>query len=139
MNAIDPNSVLAHELSAEMMEAMNNYDGAVVELKKAVEMAPQRPGAHYKLGDAYLSLSQLDSATEQFQAELSVDPANCIGPVEDRQRRLAAERQVRKKRWRTSNKALSMPQSERCPGGSRACFDQAEPQHRSGHRTLKPP
>jgi len=77
MNAIDPNSVVAHELSAEMMEAMNNYDGAVVELKKAVEMAPQRPGTHYKLGDAYASLSQWDSASEQFHAELAVDPANC--------------------------------------------------------------
>jgi tetratricopeptide (TPR) repeat protein len=78
MNAIDPHSVLAHELSGEMMEAMNNYDGAVVELKKAVEMAPRRSGTHYKLGDAYYSLSQWDSATEQFQAELSVDPANCM-------------------------------------------------------------
>jgi tetratricopeptide (TPR) repeat protein len=78
MNAIDPHSVLAHELSGEMMEAMNNYDGAVVELKKAVEMAPRRPGTHYKLGDAYYSLSQWDSATEQFQAEVSVDPANCM-------------------------------------------------------------
>jgi len=78
MNSIDPNSVFAHELSAEMMEAMNNYDGAVVELKKAVEMAPQRPGTHYKLGDAYLALSQLDSASEQFRAELAVDPANCM-------------------------------------------------------------
>jgi len=78
MNSIDPNSVLAHELSAEMMEAMNNYDGAVVELKKAVEMAPQRPGTHYKLGDAYMALSQLDSASEQFRAELAVDPANCM-------------------------------------------------------------
>ncbi|MGO4881025.1 MAG: tetratricopeptide repeat protein [Bryobacteraceae bacterium] len=77
MNAIDPNSVLSYELSAETMEAMKNYDGAVVQLKKAVEMAPRRPGTHYKLGDAYYSLSQWDSATEQFQAELSVDPANC--------------------------------------------------------------
>lgn len=77
MNAIDPQSVLAHELSAEMMEAMNNYDGAVVELQKAVEMAPRRPGTHYKLADAYVSLSQWDSAVEQFQAEISVDPANC--------------------------------------------------------------
>jgi len=78
MNAIDPNSVLAHELSAEMMEAMNNYDGAVVELKKAVEMDPRRRGTHYSLGEAYWSLSQWDSATEQFQAELAVDPANCM-------------------------------------------------------------
>jgi tetratricopeptide (TPR) repeat protein len=77
MNAIDPDSVLAHQLSAEVMESMNNYDGAVVELKKAVEMAPQLPGTHYKLGDAYYSLAQWDSAEEQFQAELAVDPANC--------------------------------------------------------------
>ena len=80
MNTIDPHSVLAHELSGEMMEAMNNYDGAVVELKKAVEMAPQRPGTHYKLGDAYFSLSQWDLAMEQFQAEISVDTANCLAP-----------------------------------------------------------
>jgi len=78
MNAIDPNSVLAHQLSGELMEAMNNYDGAVVELKKAVEMAPQRPGGHYKLGDAYFTLSQLDSAQEQFQAELAIDASNCM-------------------------------------------------------------
>jgi len=77
MNAIDPNSVQSHELSAEVMESMNNYDGAVVELKKAVEMAPQRAGTHYKLGEAYFSLSLWDSAAEQFQAELALDPANC--------------------------------------------------------------
>jgi tetratricopeptide (TPR) repeat protein len=77
MNAVDPDSALSHELSAEVMESMNNYDGAVVELKKAVERAPQRVGTHYKLGDAYFSLSQWDSAAAQFRAELAVDPANC--------------------------------------------------------------
>ena len=78
MNAIDPNSVLAHELSGEMMESMNNYDGAIVELKKAVEMTPKRPGTHYKLGDAYWTQSRWDSASQQFQAELAIDPANCM-------------------------------------------------------------
>jgi len=77
MNAVDPESVLSHVLSAEVMESMNNYDGALVELKKAVEMAPRRGGMHYQLGDAYFSLSQWDSAAEQFQAELALDPANC--------------------------------------------------------------
>ena len=78
MNAIDPNSVLSHQLSAEVMESMNNYDGAVVQLKKAVDMAPQQPGNHYKLGDAYWNLSQWDQATEQFKSELEVDPGNCM-------------------------------------------------------------
>jgi tetratricopeptide (TPR) repeat protein len=78
MNALDPNSVLSRQLSAEVMESMNNYDGAVVQLKKAVEMAPRQPGNHYKLGDAYWNLSQWDQATDQFKAELEVDPGNCM-------------------------------------------------------------
>ena len=77
MNSIDPNSVFALQLSAEMMEAMNNYDGAVVQLKKAIELAPQKPGSHYKLGEAYWGLSQWDSAAVEYQAELGIDPGNC--------------------------------------------------------------
>jgi tetratricopeptide (TPR) repeat protein len=78
MNAIDPDSVLSRQLSAEVMESMNNYDGAVVQLKKAVEMAPNQAGNHYKLGDAYWNLSDWDQATEQFNAELQVDPGSCL-------------------------------------------------------------
>jgi tetratricopeptide (TPR) repeat protein len=77
INAIDPNSVLALQLSGEMMEAMNNYEGAVVQLKKAVDMAPQKPGSHYKLGEAYWGLSQWDSAATEYQSELAVDSGNC--------------------------------------------------------------
>ncbi|MBV9301094.1 MAG: tetratricopeptide repeat protein [Acidobacteriaceae bacterium] len=78
MNSIDPNSVWAHEISGEIMESMKNYDGAIVEYKKAVEVAPRQPGIHYKLGDLYWSLSQWDNATVEFQAELANDPANCM-------------------------------------------------------------
>jgi tetratricopeptide (TPR) repeat protein len=78
MNAIDPNSVWAHEISAEIMESMKNYEGAVVEYKKAVEIAPHQPGIHYKLGDLYWSLSQWDNASEQFKVELVNDPGNCM-------------------------------------------------------------
>ncbi len=78
MNALDPNSVWAYEISGEIMEGMKNYDGAILEYKKAVESAPKQPGTHYKLGDVYWSLSQWDNAAEQFQAELSNDPRNCM-------------------------------------------------------------
>jgi tetratricopeptide (TPR) repeat protein len=78
MNAIDPNSVWAHEVSGEVMESMKNYDGALVEYKKAVEVAPRQPGTHYKLGDLYWSLSQWDNAAHEFQAELANDPGNCM-------------------------------------------------------------
>lgn len=78
LQEIDPNSVLVHEVSGEIMESMNNYDGAILEYKKAVAMAPQSPGTHYKLGSAYWSISQWDAATKEFQAELAIDPRNCM-------------------------------------------------------------
>jgi Tfp pilus assembly protein PilF len=78
MNAVDPHSPIALELSAEMMEAMDNYEGALVPLKKAIEIAPQRPGGHYNLGEAYRQLAEWEPAAEQFQAELKIDPSNCM-------------------------------------------------------------
>jgi tetratricopeptide (TPR) repeat protein len=78
LREIDPDSVLVHEVSGEIMESMNNYDGAILEYKKAVEMAPHDAGTHYKLGNAYWSISQWDAATQEFQAELANDPRNCL-------------------------------------------------------------
>jgi tetratricopeptide (TPR) repeat protein len=78
LNEIDPNSVWVHEISGEIMEGMKNFDGALVEYKKAVEMAPEQAGTHYALGNAYWSLRMWDPATEQFKMELLNDPANCL-------------------------------------------------------------
>jgi tetratricopeptide (TPR) repeat protein len=78
LNEIDPNSVWVHEISGEIMEGMKNFDGALVEYKKAVEMAPQQSGTHYALGNAYWSLRMWEPATEQFNMELSNDPTNCL-------------------------------------------------------------
>jgi tetratricopeptide (TPR) repeat protein len=75
---LDPNSVWVHEISGEVMESMKNYDGALLEYKKAVEVAPQQSGTHYHLGNAYWSLNMWDAATEQFRAELANDPSNCL-------------------------------------------------------------
>jgi tetratricopeptide (TPR) repeat protein len=78
LNALDPNSVWAHEISGEVMESMKNYDGALLEYKKAAEIAPRQAGTHYHLGNAYWSLNMWDAATEQFRAELANDPSNCV-------------------------------------------------------------
>ena len=77
LSALDPNSVWVHEISGEVMESMKNYDGALLEYKKAVEVAPQQAGTHYHLGNAYWSLNMWDAATEQFRAELANDSSNC--------------------------------------------------------------
>src|SRR5207249_663489 len=55
LSALDPHSVWVHEISGEVMESMKNYDGALLEYKKAVEVAPQQAGTHYHLGNAYWS------------------------------------------------------------------------------------
>ena len=78
LTALDPNSVWVHEISGEVMESMKNYDGALLEYKKAVEVAPQQAGTHYHLGNAYWSLNMWDAATGQFRAELANDPSNCM-------------------------------------------------------------
>jgi tetratricopeptide (TPR) repeat protein len=77
LNDIDPDSVYAHEISGEVMEGMKNFDGALLEYKKAVELAPEQAGTHYLLGNAYWSLRMWDQATQQFQSELANDPSNC--------------------------------------------------------------
>jgi len=77
MNSIDPDSQLVHEMSGEIMESMKNYDGALLEYRKAADMAPKKPGIHYKLGNVYWILSQWDAAMEQFESEITNDPRNC--------------------------------------------------------------
>ncbi len=78
VNELGPDSIWSHEISAELMESMKNYNGAIVEWKKAVEVAPKQPGLHFKLGDLYWSLSQWDNATQQFEQERAIDPNNCM-------------------------------------------------------------
>ncbi len=77
LNQIDPNSYVVHQVSGEIMESMNNLDGALLEYKKAVELAPDKAGTHYHLGNAYWSLSMWEPAEKEFRGELSIDPKNC--------------------------------------------------------------
>jgi tetratricopeptide (TPR) repeat protein len=77
VDEINPDSVLSHEIRGDVMASMKNFDGALVEYKKAVDLGPNQTGTHYKLADAYWQLEDWADATEQFQAELSNDPDNC--------------------------------------------------------------
>ncbi|MGA7412533.1 MAG: tetratricopeptide repeat protein [Bryobacteraceae bacterium] len=78
VNAIDPNSIWAHQVASEMAESMKNYDGAILELKKALEIAPRQPGLHFKLGDLYWVQRQWEPAFGEFQIETTIDPHNCM-------------------------------------------------------------
>ncbi len=77
INEIDPNSVTAHIVAGEIDESMRNYDGALVEYKKAIDLAPQQPGSHAHMGNTFWLTGKWDSAEMEFKAELANDPGNC--------------------------------------------------------------
>lgn len=78
INEIDPNSVVAHEIAGEIDESMHNYDSALAEYKKGVDMAPNEPGTHMHMANAYWLVGKWKSAQEEFKAELQNDPNSCI-------------------------------------------------------------
>jgi tetratricopeptide (TPR) repeat protein len=77
INQIDPNSVVAHEVAGEIDESMHNYDGALVEYKKAIDIAPNQPEPHIHMATAFWSIGKWDSARTEFEAGLAHDPNNC--------------------------------------------------------------
>ena len=78
INEINPDSVIAHEIAGEIDANMYNYVDALVEYKKAVDMAPHQPGTHMRMGDAYWHLGKWESAQAEFRSELANDANNCI-------------------------------------------------------------
>jgi tetratricopeptide (TPR) repeat protein len=125
---IDPNSVVAHEIAGEIDVSMHNYDLALVEYKKAVDLAPHSPGTHMHLGDAYWSIGKWESAEEEFKTELTNDPNNCLA------------------RWKLANSMLEANDSnedalaalngsiERCPALMQARVDRARALVRLGRQ-----
>src|SRR5882757_9322009 len=77
INQIDPNSVVAHEVAGEIDESMHNYDGALVEYKKAIDLAPDKADPHIHMANTFWSISKWDSARTEFEAGLAHDPNNC--------------------------------------------------------------
>jgi len=77
IDKIDPNSVVAHEIAGEIDESMHNYDLALVEYKKAIDMAPRQPGTHMHMANAFWLTAKWASAEQEFRAELENDPNNC--------------------------------------------------------------
>jgi tetratricopeptide (TPR) repeat protein len=76
-----PNSIEAHKLNAEALEAQGKWDAAEKEYKFVLETNPQLPGIHFLLGRLLLSKpnpgpTAAQDAKNEFQKELEIDPAN---------------------------------------------------------------
>ena len=129
IDEIDPNSVVAHEIAGEIDESMHNYDMALVEYKKAVDMAPHEPGTHLRMANAYWLIGKWESAQDEFKAELANDPYNCTA------------------RWKLANAMLEANDSsegalaqlnqsiERCPTLMQARVDRARALIRLGKQS----
>ena len=129
INEIDPNSVVAHEITGEIDESMHNYDVALVEYKKAIDLAPHEPGTHMHMANGYWLIGKWESAQEEFKAELANDPNNCTA------------------RWKLANSMLEANDSsedalaqlnqavERCPNLMQARVDRARALVRMGKQS----
>ena len=76
-----PNSIEAHKLNAEALEAQGKWDAAEKEYKFVLQTNPQLPGIHFLLGRLLLSKpdpgpTAAEDAKKEFQKELEIDPTN---------------------------------------------------------------
>src|SRR5437667_8582095 len=76
-----PQSTQAHELNAESLEMQGKWDQAEKEYHQILQMDPQLPGIHFKIGRLLLSepnppADAAEQAKKEFQQELRIDPTN---------------------------------------------------------------
>ncbi len=73
-----PASYRVHELSAEIFEVEDRYADAIAEYRKAIDLNPNAPELHFRLGRAILLQSHspeaLDQAAAEFHSELKLSP-----------------------------------------------------------------
>ncbi|HXI43104.1 MAG TPA: tetratricopeptide repeat protein [Bryobacteraceae bacterium] len=81
-----PDSYWVHVANAQVHESLQRYDLAQQEYRKAIELNPTAPGAHYGLGRAILGGSKdaqsIDEAMREFERELAVSPENASAEFE---------------------------------------------------------
>lgn len=69
-----PSSSLGHLNAGANFAFLKNYDLALPELKKAMDINPKELGAHNEIGAIYLNENKLDEAEKEFLSELQINP-----------------------------------------------------------------
>jgi tetratricopeptide (TPR) repeat protein len=81
---VAPTSTWMYQAAGEANESLANHDAALADYRKVLELAPNRPGIHYRLGRVHLArarppLAAADAeaaAASEFEQELAIDPTN---------------------------------------------------------------
>lgn len=78
-----PNSIWMLQAQGEANESQKDYDGAIIAFNHVLQLEPNRPGIHFRMGRIYLTRyretrkpDDRDAAIREFNAELEVDPDN---------------------------------------------------------------
>lgn len=66
----------AHNDLGRALALMKDFEGAIREYSRAIEIYPQHRLAPNNLGNTYLSLGRIDEAIAQYQRTLEIDPRN---------------------------------------------------------------
>ncbi len=80
--AVDPASASAYLLLGTMLMRANLPEMAAEQSRKALEISPNLPLAHFLVGEVYLIKSDVTHATEEFEQERRLNPG--YAPVYDR-------------------------------------------------------
>lgn len=75
-----PDSGRMHQILGEAAMTQDDFPGAILQFRKAIDADPKTPGIHYELGRAILTNAQdqqaRDQAQHEFETELSSDPSD---------------------------------------------------------------
>lgn len=69
-----PESSWGHRFLGDLVYERERWQQAVDEYQKALTSAPQQPGLHVAIGQAYLHAGKLEKAEAEFRSELELDP-----------------------------------------------------------------
>ncbi len=89
MSIVAPNSPWRHLAAAEVNESQGATAAAIEEYRQVLELDPNRPGVHYRIGRTLLAQGRRSGAKQdqtdalkEFLAELEIDPANANAAYE---------------------------------------------------------
>jgi len=74
--SVSPNSGPGYLLLSKMLMQANLPESAADAAKKALQLTPKLPLAHFVLGEFYLFKSDIDQALNEFEQEREINPAN---------------------------------------------------------------
>lgn len=78
MFKLNPDSWRVHQVLAQAYVESDRLADAISEFKLAIQKAPNMPGLHEGLGDAYRLSTQLDLAKKAYARELEINPHNIM-------------------------------------------------------------